>query len=68
VRPLTSAIPSLPRQALEAEDLRRALHGNAIQATVDGPRVALVDAAGDLVAIALRVGDQLQPKVVLKDA
>jgi len=68
LRPLTSAIPSLPRQTLDTESLRRALHGNAIPATVDGARVALVDDGGDLVAIALRVGDQLQPKVVLKDA
>jgi tRNA pseudouridine55 synthase len=68
LRPLTAAIPSLPRQLIAAENLRRVLHGNTIPATVDGLRVALVDADGELIAIALRVGDQLQPKVVLKDA
>ena len=68
VRPLTTAIPSLPRQTLSDQDLARVLHGNPVAASVEGQRVALVDAADDLIAIARPNGDFLQPTVVLRNA
>jgi tRNA pseudouridine55 synthase len=71
LRPLTDAIPSMPRQPLDMRDLSRVRHGNSIGARVAGddlPFVALVDGDGSLAAIALRAGDELRPKVVLHGA
>jgi tRNA pseudouridine55 synthase len=64
---LRSAIPDFPIQSVTNEDLRRVLHGNAIAAQTSSARVALVDADGDLVAIAERSGEALQPRLVLRD-
>jgi tRNA pseudouridine55 synthase len=66
--PLRSAIPHFPTQSVAADDLRRVLHGNAVEARVDAPLVALVDADGDLVAVAQREGATLQPRAVIRDA
>jgi uncharacterized protein GlcG (DUF336 family) len=44
------------------------LHGNAIAAQDDAPVVALVDADGELVAVAQRDGSALQPRVVMRNA
>ena len=68
VRPLLTGIPSLPAQRLEGGDVRRALHGNAVPARVDGPRVALLDDQETLIAVADRVGGDLHPALVLRDA
>jgi tRNA pseudouridine55 synthase len=68
VRPLLSGIPSLPAQRLEGGDVRRALHGNAVAARVEGPRVALLDDQETLIAVADRVGGDLHPALVLRDA
>jgi tRNA pseudouridine55 synthase len=68
VRPLITGVPSLPAQRLEASDVRRALHGNTVAARVDGPRVALVDDQETLIAVADRVGGDLHPALVLRDA
>ena len=71
LRPLTDAIPSMPQQPLEGSELARVRHGGAIGARValdEAPFVALVDDERSLVAIALRAGDELRPKVVLHDA
>lgn len=68
LRPARDAVPDYPRQALDAADLRRIFAGNAVNATVDGERAALVDATTDrLVAVAMRVDDRWQPRVVLHD-
>jgi tRNA pseudouridine55 synthase len=67
VLPLRVAIPSLPVQKMDDHSLRRVLHGNAVAARAVGPRVALVDEAGDLVGIAERDGDELRPRLVLRD-
>ena len=65
--PLRSAIPQLPAQTLGAEELRRVLHGNAVDARVDAPLVALIDVDGELVAVAVRAGATFQPRVVVRD-
>jgi tRNA pseudouridine55 synthase len=68
VRPLLTGVPSLPAQRLETGELRRALHGNAVAARVSGARVALLDDHETLIAVADRVGDDLHPALVLRDA
>jgi tRNA pseudouridine55 synthase len=61
---MTEAIASLPRQVLTSEDDVRVAHGNAVSASVNGTRAALVDEAGRLAAIAIRVGESWQPATV----
>ena len=68
LRPLRSAIPSLPAQRLEPAERGRVAHGNAIAARVDAARVALVDDEETLIAVADRSGDELRPVLVLCDA
>jgi len=68
VRPLVTGVPSLPAQRLEGSDVRRALHGNTVAARVDGARVALLDDQETLIAVADRVGGDLHPALVLRDA
>lgn len=62
------AAASLPVQVVDADEERRVGHGNPVAARVSGERVMLVDAAGDVVAVAERTGETLQPRVVLRDA
>lgn len=66
--PLRSAIPQLPTRRLDEAELRRVQHGNPVDAVADAELVALVDAEGELVAIARREGDELRPRVVVRDA
>lgn len=68
VQPLLTGVPSLPAQRLEPADLRRALHGNVVPARVEGARVALLDDQETLIAVAERVGGDLHPALVLRDA
>ena len=68
LKPLRSAIPQLPTQTVRGGDLARTLHGNSVDARVEGRCVALIDDDGELVAIAERDGATLQPRVVLGDA
>lgn len=60
-----SAVAHLPRQSLGDDDRRRIGNGNPIVAQVNAPLVALVDAEGDLVALAQRDDATLRPRVVL---
>ena len=64
---LRDAIPSLPSRRLDPAELGRVSHGNAIDATDDSDRVALLDERDGLVAIAEREGAQLRPRLVLRD-
>ena len=66
--PLRSAISQVPPRRLDDAELRRVQHGNAIDADSDAALVALVDAEGDLVALAQREGRLLRPRVVMRDA
>lgn len=60
------ALAGFPTAVLDDEDAARVRHGGAVQgeAGTDGERVALV-ADGELLAIAERRGDRLQPRKVL---
>jgi len=73
MHPLRAAIASLPTRRLDDLELVRVLHGNTIsvgggEASVDNEPVALVDGEQTLVAVAERQGDELRPKLVLRDA
>ena len=68
VRPMLEAVPSLPREPLDASSLACVRHGAAVPATVPGERAALVDALGALAAIGERAGAEWRPRVVLADA
>jgi tRNA pseudouridine55 synthase len=65
--PMQSAVPALPSQSLDEEDVARVRHGQAVEARSDAPRVALIDERGKLVAIAERENDWVHPRVVLGD-
>jgi hypothetical protein len=68
LRRALEAVPSLPLEHLDADELRRVACGMAIPAHVSGSRAALVDEADALVAVAEREGDYWRPRVVLRDA
>jgi hypothetical protein len=68
LHPPLAALPRHPVQALDAADLRRTFAGIAVPAAVSGRWGALTDAAsGRLVALAERVAERWQPRVVLHD-
>ncbi|HEY7861982.1 MAG: tRNA pseudouridine(55) synthase TruB [Gemmatimonadales bacterium] len=68
LRPPRDAIPSLPAQVLAFDDAARLARGMRVDARIAGDRAALVDDAGELLAIAERSGEQWQPRVVLANA
>lgn len=64
--PPLAALPEHPVQDLDDADVRRILGGIQVPAAVDGPWGALTARAnGSLVALAERVGERWQPRVVL---
>jgi tRNA pseudouridine55 synthase len=67
LRPLHDAVPSMPVQQLDAGELGRVGHGNPVGASTEGARVALLDDEQTLIAVAERVGDELRPRLVLRD-
>ncbi|HMN09470.1 MAG TPA: tRNA pseudouridine(55) synthase TruB [Gemmatimonadaceae bacterium] len=62
---LREALGDLPVQVLTGDEVRRARHGMHVPATVGGARAALVDAHGELVAVASRDDASWHPDVVL---
>lgn len=68
VQPLRQAIPSMPSRVLTADELGRVLHGNAIETAGEtSEHTALLDDANELIAVAAREGNQLRPRLVLRD-
>jgi tRNA pseudouridine55 synthase len=65
--PVRSAVHHLPVQSLGIMDRRRVENGSVIDARIDGPLVALIGEDGELVAIAERIGENLQPRVVMHE-
>jgi hypothetical protein len=65
---MRTAIPQLAAQRVDEAEPRRVRHGNDVVAAVAGDSVALVDASDEVVAIAVRQGEALRPRVVLLDA
>lgn len=66
--PLRAAVEHLPTQLLDESEARRVQHGNVIDARVDGGVVTLMDPEDHVLAIAVRDGTTLRPRVVLHDA
>ncbi|HWG53194.1 MAG TPA: tRNA pseudouridine(55) synthase TruB [Gemmatimonadaceae bacterium] len=66
--PPRAAVPSLPAQVVTADEAARVAHGQRIPARVAGPRAALVDDAGALVALADRADEHWHPRLVMRDA
>jgi hypothetical protein len=62
------ALGSLAVERLDDARLQRALRGGTVDATVDGPRAALLAPNGELIAVAVREGTSWQPRTVLRDA
>ena len=67
IHPMRDAVRSLPGEILEPEAIDRVMHGRTVPAIASGYRSALLDDAGELVAVAERVGEEWQPKVVLRE-
>jgi tRNA pseudouridine55 synthase len=72
MRPLLACVPSLPVHRMDAGELRRVSHGNSIAlpmgiSVTEGARAALVDDEDTLIAVAERLGNFLQPSLVLRD-
>jgi tRNA pseudouridine55 synthase len=69
LRPAVDALPAVPR--VRMDDLARARVGRGMTIARDvaerGELAALLDSAGELVALAARDGDAWQPRVVLVD-
>jgi tRNA pseudouridine55 synthase len=70
LRPMREAVAGLPAVALDAASVARASRGMPVDAEVSvaTERVALIDATGDLVALADRQGAGWHPFLVLRDA
>ena len=68
LRPPLDALGTLPVDALDASAVQRLLRGIPVPASAAGSWGALVDESRALVAVAERVGDAWQPRVVLRDA
>lgn len=62
------AMATMPRQELTGGEVERVRHGRAVVARTDGTTVALVDRTGELLAVAVREAEWLQPRVVLDAA
>jgi tRNA pseudouridine55 synthase len=67
VQPARAAVMSMAAQRTDSAEALGIVHGRAVAATVDGDWCALLDAAGELLAIAQRDADHWQPRVVLSD-
>jgi tRNA pseudouridine55 synthase len=68
-RPALDALPGLPRQPLEDDELTRLVRGIDVPAHVDGAWCALVQRDTNvLVALAERRADRWQPRVVMREA
>jgi len=63
--PVRAAMPSLATQTLDDAEMQRVRNGNPVPARVPDDRVALLDAQGAMLALAIREGASLQPRVVL---
>lgn len=65
--PPLDGLPDMARETLDDATVARIRHGGSATATVAGELAALVDSRGSLVAVAERVVERWQPRVVLQD-
>lgn len=61
----TDALTGMTRQVVDAGEVAHLHHGRPVAARMDGSRAALVDEAGELVAVAEREGEWWHPCVVV---
>jgi len=66
VLPARDAVGGMATRTLGPVELQRIATGQSLAAGANDGRVALVDGEGVLVAVAERVGDRLQPRLVLR--
>jgi len=59
------ALVGMTRQVVEGDEVSHISHGRRVAARTDGPTAALVDQAGELVAVAERDGEWWHPRVVI---
>ena len=64
--PVGAAVGQLPTQVLDDLDARRVTHGQSVAARTAGD-VAVLCHQQDVVAVAVREGEQWRPKVVMRD-
>lgn len=64
--PVGAAVHQLPRQTLDDLDARRVTHGQPVAAHTSG-EVAVLCHDDDVLAVAVREGEQWRPKVVMRD-
>lgn len=64
--PVSAAVAQLPRQLLDDLDARRVTHGQSVPAHTSGD-VAVLCHRDDVVAVAVREGENWRPKVVMRD-
>jgi tRNA pseudouridine55 synthase len=60
-------VSDLPRRTLAEEERDAVVHGRSVPAEADVDRVALFSSDGQLVAVGVREGDVLRPRVVVAD-
>lgn len=65
LRPALDGLPGMPRELLDDGGAAAVSHGRAVPASVPGTFGALLDRRGGLLAVAERVGELWQPRVVL---
>jgi tRNA pseudouridine55 synthase len=65
--PVGAAVHQLPKQTLDDLDARRVTHGQSVAASTAGD-VAVLCHQDDVVAVAVREGEQWRPKVVMRDS
>jgi tRNA pseudouridine55 synthase len=68
LRPAQDGMPHFVRRPLTAEERLVVTRGGSVAADAEGERAALLDDRDRLVAVAERLGDRWQPRVVVQDA
>ena len=68
LRPAQDGVPHFVRRPLTEEERVLVTRGGSVAGGGEGDRAVLVDDGGRLVAVAERIGDRWQPRVVLQDA
>jgi tRNA pseudouridine55 synthase len=63
--PSADALVGMPRQVVASDDVVKVNHGRPVAAREPGDHAALIDAQGELLAIAIRDGEWWQPRVVM---